>query len=81
MPVGKKSGKNGVKSGVKIGKSEWKILEQMYYKPSISIPQIAENIGLGTTAVENNIKKLKGKKLLKRIGSAKGGYWKIKEVD
>jgi len=66
---------------VKIGKGEWKILEQMYYNPSISIPQIAKNIGLGTTAVENNIKKLKKKKLLEHIGPAKGGYWKINEVD
>jgi len=35
--------------------------------------RIAEEIGISTTAVENNIKKLKGKKILKRIGSARSG--------
>ena len=61
---------------MKIGKSEWKILEQMYYNPSISIPQIAKNIGLGTTAVENNIKKLKKKNCLNILALPKGDIGK-----
>lgn len=38
---------------------------------------MAENIGISTTSVENNIKKLKEKDILERIGSARGGHWKI----
>ena len=40
---------------------------------------LAEKIDLGTTAVENNISKLKKKGLLKRVGPAKGGHWKIEK--
>jgi ATP-dependent DNA helicase RecG len=32
---------------------------------------------VSTTAIENNISKLKAKGLLERIGPDKGGYWKI----
>jgi len=30
-----------------------------------------------TTALENNLKLLKQKGLLKRVGSDKGGHWKV----
>jgi ATP-dependent DNA helicase RecG len=33
---------------------------------------------ISTTAVENNIAKLKEKGLLERAGTAKGGRWEIK---
>jgi len=32
---------------------------------------------ISTTAVENNLAKLKAKKILKRVGPAKGGHWEI----
>ena len=37
--------------------------------------EIAKQLKLGTTAIENNIAKLKEIGLLKRIDPAKGGYW------
>ncbi len=40
---------------------------------------MAKKVEISTTAIENNIKKLKNKKLIKRIGPAKGGYWEIIE--
>ena len=77
--------KTGVKSwvktkkrlGEKLGKTEWKILEIVYDDSSISIVKMAEIIGISTTAIENNIKKLKNKNILIHKGSAKGGHWKI----
>ena len=33
--------------------------------------------GRGIEKIEENIKKLKQKCILKRVGSAKGGYWEI----
>ncbi|MBA7527482.1 hypothetical protein ES705_19658 [subsurface metagenome] len=62
--------KTGVKSwvktkkrlGEKLGKTEWRILEIVYDDSSISIVKMAEIIGISTTAIENNIKKLKNKK-------------------
>ncbi|MCK5681848.1 ATP-binding protein [bacterium] len=45
---------------------------------SINVEEIeAKKIGISTTAVDKNIKFLKEKKLLNRVGSAKSGHWKI----
>ena len=38
---------------------------------------MAKQIGISTTAIDNNIKTLKVKDLLERIGGRKDGYWKI----
>lgn len=69
----------GGKLGEKLGENERKILSILAGDPYLSIPQIADAIGISTTAVENNIKKLKRKGLLLRIGPAKGGRWKVTE--
>ncbi len=39
--------------------------------------ELSQKIGLGTTAIENNITKFKEKGILKRVGPAKGGHWEI----
>jgi len=57
--------KLGDKLGVKLGENEIKILELM--------------IKISTTAVDNNISKLKEKGILERIGPAKGGHWEVIE--
>ncbi len=67
------------KLGDKLGKSEWKILELIYSDDTISIVTMAGILGISTTAIENNINKLKAKMLLDRIGSPHGGKWKINE--
>ncbi|WP_262502078.1 hypothetical protein [Polaribacter vadi] len=36
-----------------------------------------EIIGLSATAIDNNLDSLKDLGLIKRVGSAKGGHWKI----
>jgi ATP-dependent DNA helicase RecG len=64
-------------SGEKLGKSERLILETVSKNPEITISKLSERIGIGTTAVENNIRKLKEKGLLERIGSRKEGQWKV----
>ncbi len=69
----------GEKLGEKLGENQIKILTIIDSNPKISIPEIAEKIGISTTAIENNLKKIKEKGLLKRIGPAKGGYWEIVE--
>lgn len=45
--------------------------------PHITINTLSEQIGIGTTAVENNLKKLKRKGIIELIGPAKGGSWRI----
>ena len=66
------------KLGVKLGENEIKILELMKDNKYITAKELSEHIKIGTTAVDNNISKLKEKGILKRIGTAKSGYWKIK---
>lgn len=45
--------------------------------PTLSAKDISEAIGISSRKVEANIAKLKERELLERIGSAKGGYWKV----
>lgn len=45
----------------------------------ITIVQIAEAIGISTTAVEKNIAKLREKGILKWEGSDKSGYWEVQK--
>lgn len=69
----------GEKLGEKLGKTEWKILELVFNFNTITIDKMADTLGISTTAIENNIRKLKGKELLFRVGSPKGGFWTIGE--
>jgi len=39
--------------------------------------QLAEELNISPETIKKNIEKLKEKGLLKRIGSDKGGYWKV----
>ncbi len=64
--------------GVKLGENEKKIIELMRGDSQITIDKLAEELKISTTAIENNIKKLRQKKVLKRIGY-KGGRWEILE--
>ncbi len=62
-----------------MGENEKKILILISNNPLITINELAKRVNISTTAIENNIKKLKSKKLLIRIGPAKGGHWEILE--
>jgi len=67
----------GEKWGEKLTENQKRILSLIDSNKFISIVKIAKHLNLGTTAVENNIAKLKESGLLKRIGPAKGGQWEI----
>lgn len=63
--------------GEKLGENQIKILKLVAMDRTITIAKIAETIGISTTAVENNIAKLKSKGLLRRAGSDTKGYWEM----
>lgn len=69
--------KLGDQLGDRLGDTEWKILEKVWRDPNISIPKMASQIGISTTAIEKNINKLKAKNILERKGSVRKGYWSI----
>jgi len=60
-----------------LGDNQKLILNTIRNNPAISLSQLSKKIGISQTAIENNIAKLKGKGLIKRIGPAKGGHWEI----
>ena len=66
------------KLGEKLGENRMAILSFMQETPTITIPEIAQKLGISETAVQNNIKKLKILGAIQRIGPDKGGYWKVK---
>ncbi len=71
---GKTSGKTSVKTSVKI-------LELVRKDSSITIPQMANSLGLTTRAVEMQISKLKEENQIRRIGPDKGGRWEVVEEE
>ncbi|MGM0568794.1 MAG: RNA-binding domain-containing protein [Elusimicrobiota bacterium] len=60
-----------------LAESQRKIYELMLKNPYISKKKLSKIVGISTTAIDKNIKKLKEKKLIKRVGPPKGGQWKI----
>lgn len=59
-----------------LSKNELRILNKVRKIPSISISEIACQLKISTTAVENNIAKLKTKRMLERVGATRTGFWK-----
>jgi len=67
----------GEKLGEKLGENFLKIMQLIQENKHVTTKQLSEKIGISTTAIDNNILKLKKKGLIKRIGPDKGGYWEI----
>jgi ATP-dependent DNA helicase RecG len=71
--------KVGGKVGSKVGGNQLKILLLMHENPYITKEQLSKVLKISTTAVDNNIVKLKNIGKLKRVGPDKGGYWQVIE--
>ncbi len=71
---GKTSGKA---SGKASGKTSDKIVELIHNNNEISIPEMAEAIGVSERSIERNIQKLRMNNIIRRVGSAKGGSWEL----
>ena len=69
--------RNQEKLGEKLGENRKNILALIQENKNITIPELSEKINISSTAIENNIAKLKEKGLLKRIGPDKGGHWEV----
>jgi len=79
--IGENAGESiGENTGEGIGESEIqsKILRLMQSKPAISAKAIADEIGIAQRNVEAHIQSMKKAKLVRRVGPAKGGYWRVK---
>ncbi len=56
---------------------ELQIIVLMLENPKISRTEISKKIGIHSSAIQKQMKKLKEKQILKRIGPDKGGHWEI----
>ncbi len=73
--IAQKIGTLGEKLGEKLGENRLEIIKLMQANQQISIAELSRQIGISTTAIERNIKYLKEKEIIKRVGAAKGGHW------
>jgi len=59
------------------GKTSGKILKIVGENGQVTIPELAETIGVTERSIERAIQKLQTQGLLRRIGPAKGGRWEV----
>ncbi|MBA7582453.1 hypothetical protein ES708_24381 [subsurface metagenome] len=60
-------------------KTREKVIDLIKNNPKITTAELAEILEITVKGVEWNLAKLKKKGIIKRIGPAKGGYWKVIE--
>ena len=58
-------------------KTEAQILNLLLRDPKITTKKLADALDLSTRAIEKQLSKLKDQGVLERIGSDKGGEWKV----
>ncbi len=53
------------------------IVSEMRNNPNVSKAELRKILGISSTAVDNNITYLRNNGYIERVGSDKGGYWKV----
>lgn len=66
---------------LELNETRVKILSEMRHNPNITKQELSILIGISDTAIDKNIKFLKDKNIIERIGSNKSGYWKVNDND
>lgn len=78
LDVGNNVGINvGNNVGNNVGENERKILAIIVHSPQISAKEMAEALGVTSRQCERILAVMKQKGLIVRIGSNRGGYWKV----
>lgn len=75
--MGNKVGNKTTDSTVKLNPTRQRIIEEMRNNPNITQERLSLLIGIGKTAIENNISFLRKNGVIERIGSKKNGWWKV----
>ena len=76
--VGVNVGVNEEIVGVKLNKTQTKIVEMIGNNQNCTIEEMAKAAGVETRTIERNIKTLKEKNVIERIGADKNGHWTLK---
>lgn len=64
----------------KLSLNQTKIIKLIFENSLITSEELALKIGIRSDSVRENLSKLKKQGYLTRIGPAKGGYWKIRDL-
>ena len=71
----------GDKVGDRTTENQHKVFKLIQADPHISATRIAQDIGISVRKTEENIRKLREKGLVLRVGSARGGHWEVKAAN
>ena len=61
----------------KLNSTRQRIMEEIRNNPNITQPQLMSVIGIGKTAIQNNIAFLRENGYIERVGANKNGYWRV----
>lgn len=76
--LGEKLGERlGERLGEKLGEKRIKMIELIKINRGITINEMAKEVGISETAIENNLVKLREFGVIRRVGPDKGGYWEV----
>lgn len=79
IEVHQSSPKSSLKSSPKnLNSTQKKIVEMVMDNPKITQMALSDELGITTRAVKKSIKELAEKGMIERVGSARGGYWRVK---
>jgi len=67
------------KVGDKLSETQKRILSLMQQNPSVSAQRLSEEIGISKRKIEENIRTLRERNKIERIGNAKSGHWEVLE--
>lgn len=59
------------------GETGARVLSLLSQSPALTVPNIAQRLGVSTRAVEKQLAKLKAQQRLRRVGPNKGGHWEV----
>lgn len=71
--------KSGAKGGAKLTSRQQEIINIIRAEPTISYREVAQRMKINDSAAQGHFDNLKKKGVIKRIGPAKGGHWKVFE--
>jgi len=69
-------GERAKKLGKRLGRNRIDILRLIYEDPTISTVQMADKIGISTTAIDKNIRQMRDI-FIRHVGPSNGGHWEV----
>lgn len=63
--------------GDKLSETQKRILNLMQQNPSVSVQSLSEEIGISKRKIEENIRTLRERSKIVRVGNAKSGHWEV----